>query len=311
MISLKEATDLKFVIFNRAGEELLGYDRKALLGKNNLDLFPPEQAVHFMAKDREALAGHGVVDIPEEFIQTAKNGVRLLHTRKISIMGDDGTTKYLLGISEDITQSKKAEVRLQETLLGLRKALGGIIQVLSAVSEIRDPYTAGHQKRVSDLARAIAQELGLAPARVEGIRMAGVIHDIGKMSIPAEILSKPAVLSKIEYALIQSHVQIGHDILSEIEFAWPVAAMVLQHHERMDGSGYPQRLKGDDILLEARILAVADVIEAMSSHRPYRPALGIDAALKEIETNKGVLYDAAVVEACLTLFRDKGFKLKD
>jgi PAS domain S-box-containing protein/putative nucleotidyltransferase with HDIG domain len=311
MIFLKEATDLRFVIFNRAGVELLGYDRKALIGKNNLDLFPPEQAAHFMAKDREALAGHGVVDIPEEFIQTAKKGLRVLHTRKVRIMGGDGITKYLLGISEDITESKKAEARLQETLLGLRNALGEIIQVLAAVSEIRDPYTAGHQRRVANLAQAIAQELGLSPDRAEGIRVAGLIHDIGKMSIPAEILSKPARLSKIEYALIQAHAQIGHDILGDVKFAWPIANIILRHHERMDGSGYPQRLKGDDILLESRILAVSDVIEAMASHRPYRSALGIEAALKEIENGKGVLYDPAVVSACLTLFREKGYALKE
>jgi len=311
MIFLKEATDLKFVIFNRAGEELLGYDRTSLLGKNNLDLFPPEQAAHFMAKDREALAGRGVVDIPEEFIQTAKKGTRLLHTRKVSIKGEDGTTKYLLGISEDITESKKAEDTLQETLRGLRKALGSIIQVLASVSEIRDPYTAGHQRRVADLAQAIARQMGLAPGLTEGIRVAGLIHDIGKMSIPAEILSKPAVLSKIEYALIQSHAQVGHDILSKIEFPWPIAEMILQHHERRNGSGYPQGLNGDDIMLESRILAVADVIEAMASHRPYRPSLGIEAALKEIENDGGVLFDPAVVSACLTLFREKGYKLKD
>ncbi len=311
MIFLKEAADLRFVIFNRAGEELLGYDRKALLGKNNLDLFPPEQAAHFMAKDREALAGRGVVDIPEEFIQTAKKGTRLLHTRKVSIAGEDGTTKFLLGISEDITESKKAEVRLQETLQGLQKALGGIIQVLASVSEIRDPYTAGHQRRVANLAQAIARELGLAPERVEGIRVAGIIHDIGKMSIPAEILSKPGSLSKNEYALIKTHSQVGHDILSNVKFAWPIATMILQHHERMDGSGYPQGLKGDDILLESRILAVADVIEAMSAHRPYRPSLGIDNALREIEKDKGGLYDPAVVSACLTLFREKHYALKE
>ena len=211
----------------------------------------------------------------------------------------------------DITERKKAEDKLRETLSNLRNALGGIIQVLSAVSEQRDPYTAGHQRRVADLAQAIAQELGLPPDRVEEIRVAGVIHDIGKLSIPAEILSKPTRLSEIEYKMIQSHAQIGHDILGDVKFAWPIANIILQHHERMDGSGYPQRLKGDDILLESRILAVSDVIEAMASHRPYRSALGIEAALKEIENNKGLLYDPAVVSACLTLFREKGYALND
>jgi HD-GYP domain-containing protein (c-di-GMP phosphodiesterase class II) len=237
--------------------------------------------------------------------------VRLLHTRKISIFGHDGTTKYLLGISEDITESKKAEAKLRETVDSLRKAYGGIVQVLSVASEVRDPYTSGHQKRVADLARSIAQEMGLAQDRVEGLRLAGNIHDIGTLSIPAEILSKPKLLSKNEYALIQSHAQIGHDILKDIKFDWPIAQMILQHHERMDGSGYPQQLKGDGILLESRILGVSDVIEAMASHRPYRPALGIDAAILEIEKGKGTLFDPAVVEACLRLFREKGYALKE
>jgi putative nucleotidyltransferase with HDIG domain len=214
-------------------------------------------------------------------------------------------------IYQDITERKKAEAKANEALHSLRKAYAGIIQVLSIASEVRDPYTAGHQRRVSDLARTIAQEMGLPPERVEGIRLAGIIHDIGKLSIPAEILSKPTILSKIEYTLVQSHVQIGHDILKDIDFAWPIAKMILLHHERMDGSGYPQGLKGDEILLESRILAVADVIEAMASHRPYRASLGIEAALKEIEKGRGALFDSAVVAACLRTFREKGYKLKD
>ncbi|MCX6560753.1 MAG: HD domain-containing protein [Candidatus Aminicenantes bacterium] len=310
MVFLKEATDLKFVVFNRAGEELLGYDRKALLGKSDLNLFPPEQAAQFMARDREAMIEHGVVDIPEEPILTAKKGLRLLHTKKVAIFGADGTAKYLLGISEDITEQKKAEKELRESLASLSKALNGTIHVLSAVSEIRDPYTAGHQRRVGRLAQSIAREMGLAPARVEGIRVGGVIHDIGKLAIPAEILSKPTRLSKVEFDLIKSHAQIGYDILRDIDFAWPIAEMARQHHERLDGSGYPQGLKGEAILLDARILAVADVIEAMASHRPYRPAVGIEAALEEIEKNKGLLYDSDAVSACLRLFREQDFRLE-
>jgi putative two-component system response regulator len=204
---------------------------------------------------------------------------------------------------------KKAEEDLRESLASLNKALNGTIHVLSAVSEIRDPYTAGHQKRVGNLAQAIARELGLDPDRVEGIRVGGVIHDIGKLSIPAEILSKPSRLSKFEFEMVKSHPQIGYDILADTDFAWPLAEMALQHHERMDGSGYPQGLKGEAIRLDARILAVADVIEAMASHRPYRAALGIEAALEEIEKNRGLLYDAEVVSACLRLFREKGYSL--
>jgi PAS domain S-box-containing protein len=218
--------------------------------------------------------------------------------------------KQFQAIYQDITEQKRAEEKLRETLSGLRNALGGIIQVLSATTEKRDPYTAGHQRRVADLARAIGQEMGLAADRVEGLRTGGSIHDIGKVSIPAEILSKPTRLTEIEYKLIQTHSQAGYEILRDIDFSWPLAEMVFQHHERMNGSGYPQGLKGEDILLEARILAVSDVVEAMASHRPYRPALGIAAALEEIEKDKGILYDPDVVSACLTLFREKGFTLK-
>jgi PAS domain S-box-containing protein len=219
--------------------------------------------------------------------------------------------KQFQTICQDITEQKQVEGKLRETLSDLRNAIDGTIQVISAITEKRDPYTSGHQRRVADLARAIGQEMGLAADRVKGLHMAGEIHDIGKVSIPADILSNPARLSELEYKMIQAHAQVGHDILGEVKFAWPIAKMILQHHERMDGSGYPQGLKGDDILLESRILAVSDVVEAMASHRPYRSALGIEAALKEIENNKGLLYDPAIVSACLTLFREKGYALKE
>jgi len=199
-------------------------------------------------------------------------------------------------------------MELQISLANLRKALGGIIQAMSLAIETRDPYTSGHQQRVADLARSIAQEMGLPEDQVDGLRMAGIIHDLGKIAVPAEILSKPTKLGNIELALIKIHPQTGYDILKDIDFPWPVAEIALQHHERMDGSGYPQGLKGKDILLEARILAVADVVEAMASHRPYRPALGMDAALDEIAKNRDTLYDPEVVDACLRLFREKGFR---
>ena len=180
--------------------------------------------------------------------------------------------------------------------------------MVSAV-EMRDPYTAGHQVRVADLARAIATEMGLDQNKIDGIRMAGSIHDIGKLSIPAEILSKPTKLTDIEFSLIKEHSRSGYEMLKDVESPWPLAEIVYQHHERMNGSGYPRNLKGDEILIEARIMAVADVVEAMASHRPYRPALGIEAALEEIEKNKGILYDNTVADACLRLFREKGYQL--
>ena len=221
-----------------------------------------------------------------------------------------GKILYYEGISEEITQRLESERKLKESVGNLRKAMGGIIQVLSGTVEIRDPYTAGHQRRVADLARTIAQEMGLADEQREGLRMAGIIHDLGKVSVPAEILTKPTKLSDIEYKLIQAHPQIGYDILKEIEFPWPIADTVLQHHERLNGSGYPRGLKGEAISLEARILMVADVVEAMASYRPYRPGLGVDAALEEIEKNKGILYDPEVVEVCLTLFKEKRLRFE-
>ena len=209
----------------------------------------------------------------------------------------------------NITERKQAEEKLQQTLESLRKAVGTTIQVMVSAVESRDPYTAGHQSRSADLACAIATEMGLAQEKIEGIRMAGIIHDIGKLSIPAEILSKPTKLTDIEFSLIKEHSRSGYEMLKDVESPWPLAEIVYQHHERMNGSGYPRNLKGDEILMEARIMAVADVVEAMASHRPYRPALGIDAALEEIEKNKGILYDDAVADACLRLFREKGYQL--
>ena len=313
MIFLKEATDRRFVIFNRAGEELLGYDRRDLMGKNDLDLFPPEQAAHFMAKDRKVLDGEvgvgGILDIPEESILTAKKGERLLHTRMVCIRSFDGGKKFLLGISEDITERKRAEEELQRTLESLKRSLNTTIQVMVSAVETRDPYTSGHQLRSADLAQAIGQEMGLAQVKIDGIRMAGSIHDIGKLSIPAEILSKPTKLTDLEFSLIKEHSRIGYEMLKDVESPWPLAQIVYQHHERRDGSGYPQGLKGDDILQEAGILAIADVVESMASHRPYRPALGLDLALEEIFRNKGILYDAKAADACLKLFQEKGYKL--
>jgi putative nucleotidyltransferase with HDIG domain len=184
------------------------------------------------------------------------------------------------------------------------------IYTISKIIETRDPYTAGHQNIVSQFAVAIAQEMKLPEDKIEGMRIAALVHDIGKISIPAEILSKPSKLNEMEFSLIKNHPKTGYDILKTIDFPWPVAKIVLQHHEKIDGSGYPQGLKGEKILLEAKIMAVADVVEAMFSHRPYRPSLGIDKALKEISQNKGILYDPEVVHACLKLFKEKEFKFE-
>ncbi len=188
-----------------------------------------------------------------------------------------------------------------------RRTLEGVIRAVSLTLEMRDPYTAGHQRRAAQLASSIAREMRLLEERIEGLQLAASIHDIGKISVPAEILSKPGKLSEAEFSLVKAHAAVGHDILEPIDFPWPIAEIVRQHHEALDGSGYPQGLRGDQILLEARILTIADVVEAMASHRPYRPALGIDVALDEIAKNSGRLYDAEAASACLRLFRERGF----
>jgi putative two-component system response regulator len=205
---------------------------------------------------------------------------------------------------------KRAQEELRQSHVKLRRALEGTVHTLVSAIEMRDPYTGSHQRRVTQLAWAIANEMGLPEERIEGLRMAGLIHDLGKITVPAQILSKPSQLTELEYGLIKMHPQVGYDVLKEMDFPWPVAQIVLQHHERMDGSGYPQGLSGEEIILEARILGVADVIEAMASHRPYRAPRGIDKALKEISQNKGILYDPEVVDACVKLFAEKGFEFE-
>lgn len=199
---------------------------------------------------------------------------------------------------------------LEKTVAKLRLALEGTIKTLTITSEAKDPYTAGHQRRVSDLSRAIAQEMGLPENVVDGIRMAGLTHDIGKIRVPSEILGKPSKLNDIEFQLVKTHPEVGYALLKDVEFPWPVADIVLQHHERINGSGYPKRLKGPDIRIEAKIIAIADVVEAISSTRPYRQSLGVEAALEQISKNRGILYDEKAADACLRLFEEKRFKFK-
>ncbi len=215
----------------------------------------------------------------------------------------------IISLIQDISEKKRDEERILNQIAQLKITFLSTVQLATSLSEMRDPYTAGHERRVSDIAETIATEMGLDEQRIEGIKIAGYLHDIGKISIPAEILVKPGRLSPTEYALVQGHAQAGYDVLKLVEFPWPVATVALQHHERIDGSGYPNGLKGEEILLESRIMAVADVIEAMSSHRPYRPGLGIEKALAEIERGRGTSYDPDVVDVSLRLFREKNYVL--
>lgn len=223
----------------------------------------------------------------------------------------DNEVRFLKEVSEDIAigiRSLRLESQLKQSYQKLQKTMKGTINIAAKIIETRDSYTAGHQQKVSKLSTSIAQEMKLPQDKIEGIRLASLLHDIGKIGIPSEILSKPTQLTEIEYNLIKDHTRIGYNILKSIEFPWPIAQIAFQHHERRDGSGYPHGLKGEEILLEARIMGIADVVEAMSSHRPYRPALGIDKALDEISQNKGIIYDPEVVDVCIKLFKEKNFK---
>lgn len=215
-----------------------------------------------------------------------------------------------LHMLHDITERKIAEEKLVMSNEKLKQLLESGIEALGRIVETKDPYTAGHQANVSKLTCAIAKELDLSADYIEGIRVSSLLHDIGKIGIPIEILCKPGKITPYEYNIIKTHSEIGHSILTSIDFPWPVAKTVLQHHERINGSGYPFGLKGESISLEARILSVADVIEAMSSHRPYRPAIGIEKALCEITLNSGILYDTKVTAAAIRVF-EKGFKFDE
>ena len=223
----------------------------------------------------------------------------------------DGLPAGLIFAIRNTEQRQVAERKAEQSLEHLHRTLHGVITAMSKIIEMRDPYTFGHQERVSALAGAIAEEMGLSVEQLEGIEIAAKIHDIGKVYVPMEILSKPGRLSSIERQIIQAHAQGSYDILKSVEFPWPVAEIALQHHERMDGSGYPDGLQGNEIRIEAKILMIADVVEAMASHRPYRPSLGIEAALSEIKDNSGKLYDAEIAGTCIRLFREGGFSFEE
>lgn len=251
----------------------------------------------------------------DAFSQTEKSSIHSLHQMSNFLFS---TYQNLLFQNEDLLQTRQElkkfnnhlEQKVKEKTEFLQKTLNGIVVVLSRAVETRDPYTAGHQLRVSQLAGAIGEELGFSQEKNRGIRVMGLLHDIGKIIVPTEILCKPGRLTEYEFRFIQEHSQAGYSILEGIEFPWPVATAVVQHHERLNGSGYPAGLLEHEIIIEAKILAVADVIESMASHRPYRPALGIEEALKEILTNRNILYDPDVVDVSIKLFKEKEFVFK-
>ncbi len=303
----------RIAFMNPLAERLTGWGEEDAMNKPLSDVFRAEadgaafpQSLLSAARPSESADAI----LSSQSVLLTKSGLPLpIEGTLAPIRDDKGIPMGGVLVFRDITERQRAEADLKASLEKFRRALDATIQAMGLTIEMRDPYTAGHQRRVSKLSCAIAQEMGISPNQIDGLRMAGDIHDIGKIYIPAEILSKPGQLTDIEFTIIKTHPQVGFDILKAIDFPWPIAQIVLQHHERLNGSGYPAGLKGNEILLEARILLVADVVEAMSSHRPYRPAHGIERALGEIQTQSGQLYDPAVVEACVHLFRDKGFVL--
>lgn len=293
---------------NTAFATAFGLPKDEVAGKSVHEIFPRNLAVKLKEMDL-ALPGQSGVQVFEHQVRFADGSKRDVVLHKATYEDAAGCLAGSVGVLIDITERKRAELKSEKSLKKLRKAVEGAVHALVTTVEIKDPYTFGHQQRVSKLAYAIGREMGLSAKIIEGIRLAGLVHDLGKIYVPSEILSKPSKLNSLEFSFVKTHPQVGYDILKRAEFFWPIAQIVFQHHERLDGSGYPSGLTGNAILIEAKIMAVADVVEAITSHRPYRPSLGIDMALKEISRNKGVLYDPDAVDACLRLFKKKGFKL--
>ena len=302
---------LVYTYVSRKIHDILGYQPEEVVGKAPVDLMPLKEANRVARVFETALSEKK----PFAFVENVclhKDGHKVvLETSGVPFFDAGGNVRGFRGVDRDVTERKRAEEEAQESFRKLQRTVEGTIQAIALTVETRDPYTAGHQRRVTKLAYAISREMGLPNDQIQRVRIAGLLHDLGKIFIPTEILSKPGQLTEVEFAIIKSHPQAGHEILKNIEFPYPIADIVIQHHERMDGSGYPAGLKGEEIVIEAKILAVADVTEAMSSHRPYRPALGLDKALKEIVNNKGTLYDAKVVEACMRVFSSGAFKFDD
>ncbi|MBA7531894.1 hypothetical protein ES705_24119 [subsurface metagenome] len=305
------STNLAFDIltWNKAAENMYGWKVNEVLGK------PINQVTQI---EFPCLQGNEVFKEffkkgywKGEVIQKCKDGTFINVIASVSLLKDNEENPVgVVAVSHDITERKRAEENLHQSLNKLRKLLEETVNALASAVGKRDPYTASHQQRVTKLACAIAEELKLPKTQIDGINIAGLLHDIGKIALPAEILSKPTRLIDAEFTIVKTHPVVGYDILKTIEFPWPIADIVLQHHEWLNGSGYPQGLKNEEILLEAKILGVADIVEAMSSHRPYRPARGLDVTLEQISKNKGVLYDPKVVDVCLKLFSEKGFKFE-
>lgn len=299
--------------FNPMAEKLTGWSAADIVGKPFMQvirILDPRTRLPLLDMERLLSDPNGRLPYSDSGLLLDRHGAELpidLSATSYQAQGDDFFGVAL--VFRDVTERRKTEEALKQSVCNLRRTLEETVTALAVTAEKRDPYTAGHQQRVAKLASAIAEKLGLEADRVDGLRVASLLHDIGKIYVPAEILAKPALLTSLEMELMKTHSEVGHEILKSVSFPWPVAEMVLQHHERLDGGGYPCGLRGEDIMFEARILMVADVVEAMSSHRPYRAALGRKLALEEISLNSGRRYDKRVVDACVALFCQDDFSL--
>lgn len=310
---LSTDTEGRVTYLNPAALAQLGLDKRTALGAEVPALFTiREQETGLPVSALEEICNPcGSHPMCEDMLLRTAGGLELPVSISVSpLTGVDGSFQGRVMVLRNVSLKKKADADLRASMAALRTTFRQTVRALASMAEKRDPYTGGHQQRVARLACAIGRELGLPPDTLEGLEVAAILHDVGKIYVPAEILSKPARLSHMEMGLMKAHPEVGFEILREVSFPWPVARAVLEHHERMDGSGYPGGLKGPDICLEARILAVADVVEAMSSHRPYRASLGLPAALEEIENGSGRLYDPEAAEACLELMHSARFSFE-
>lgn len=298
------------VYVNTRLAEIFGYASPGeVIGRSPMDLVAKQDHALVTENIRRRLDGE-IRSVSYEFTGLRKDGTRFTVGTHGSLATHD-RRPAIIGLLQDVTEKARAEKTIRDYVSRLERAMLGTVDAVSKMVELRDPYTSGHEQRVGELAAAIAEEMGLDRNMQQGLRIAGGVHDIGKIVVPAEILAKPGRLNAIEYEMVKGHAQQGYEVLKSIDFPWPVAEVARQHHERIDGSGYPRGLKGDEILLEARILAVADVVESMASHRPYRPGLGIAKALQEIESGADKLYDPQAAAACLRLFREKDYALPE
>ena len=306
-------TDLKgvYVYVSPIVRDMLGYTPEEILGKRAIfDLMPLKEASQMSKLFTAAVTARKPFRLLRNMHRHKDGHQVLIETSGVPFFDRSGNLRGYRGVHRDITGGQDEDQLTKEMMRKLERVVEGTIQTIAVTVEMRDRQAAGHQQRVARLCRAIAIEMAFSYERIQMIRVAGLLHDLGKIFVPVEILNKPGDLTEDERGVIRSHPKAAYDVLKNVEFPWPIADIVLQHHERMNGSGYPSGLKGEEILLEARVLGVADVVEAMSSPRSYRQARDLDTTLREIAKNKGVLYDSNVVDACLTIFLDRGFKFE-